>query len=95
MSTIPASVRAAGDDRIRRVWWESTRLWAGASIAAMWTAVLVTAVAGPDFVSESGGSRTVIPSVILVAICAMVATMTVARIALRDGGGSAGDAPTG
>jgi hypothetical protein len=65
------------------VWWASTRLWAGVSIVAMWTAVLFVGVFAPDFVSASAADRVTIPSVVPVAICAMIGTITVAHAALR------------
>jgi hypothetical protein len=49
----------------------------------MWTAVLFVGVFGPDFVSSSPTDRTTIPSVVFVAVCAMIGTITVAHAALR------------
>jgi hypothetical protein len=59
-------------------------LWASIAISTMWLAVLVVGVWGPDFVSRSpGGSETIIPSAILVAPFAFLATRSVSRYAFR------------
>jgi hypothetical protein len=76
---------SASSGRSASAWWASTRAWAGISIVAMWTAVLFVGVFGPDFVSASATDRTAIPSVVLVAVCAMVGTITVTHAALRGG----------
>jgi hypothetical protein len=54
---------------------------ASLAISVMWLAVLFDAVFGPDFVSASSGSTTRIPSGIIVAILATLATRAVARYA--------------
>ena len=81
----PVAATSESSGRAPAAWWASTRLWAGISIVAMWTAVLFVGVFGPDFVTASPTDRTTIPSVVLVAICAMVGTITVAHAALRGG----------
>jgi hypothetical protein len=64
----------------RSVWLDARDLWAALAIVAIWLAVLFAAVFGPDFVSTSaGGNNTVIPSGLGVAICALFATMSVAK----------------
>jgi hypothetical protein len=90
MTSVPITHQNADapSEPVRRspsAWWASTRLWAGISIVAMWTAVLFVGVFGSDFVSASTTDRTTIPSVVLVAICAMVGTITVVHAALRGG----------
>ena len=54
-------------------------MWASLAIAVIWLAVLFDAIFGPDFVSSSGGSTTRIPSAVLVAVFAYLATRVVAR----------------
>jgi hypothetical protein len=56
-------------------------MWAALAIAAMWLAVLFTAVFAPDFVSTSGGGTTTtrIPSGIPVALFAYLGTVAVAK----------------
>jgi hypothetical protein len=90
MSSIPISqpAEAAAPARLVRsssAWWASTRVWGGISIVAMWIAVLFVGVYAPDFESGSVTDHTTIPSVVFVAICAMVGTITVAHAALRGG----------
>jgi hypothetical protein len=76
------------NQREARAWWESAQLWAGLSIVSMWLAVLFVGIFGPDFTSSSNtasvdGTQTTVPSVIAVAICALLATLAVAHAALR------------
>jgi hypothetical protein len=59
--------------------------WAGASIIAIWLAVLVVGVAGPDFRSTgSRGGTTEVPVVWGVALFAAIATVAVALRGFRD-----------
>ena len=63
------------DDRTRE-------RWASVAIAAIWLAVLFTAVFAPNFVSsDAAGNSTTVPSVIPVAIFAWLATSGVAKVA--------------
>lgn len=54
-------------------------MWASLAIAVMWLAVLFDAVFGPDIVSTNAGTLTRIPSAIVVALLAYLATRVVAR----------------
>jgi len=58
-------------------------VWASLAIFAMWIAVAVSAVWGPDFVSSngSGTNSTTIPSGIAVAVFACIGTWAVAKYA--------------
>lgn len=60
-------------------------MWASLAIAVMWLAVLFDAVFGPDIVTtSSGGSDTArIPSAIVVALFAFLATRSVAKYGFR------------
>jgi hypothetical protein len=51
-------------------------LFATIAIVGIWLAVLFVGVFGPDIVSNDGSH---VPAVVVVAICAMVATIPVAR----------------
>ncbi len=62
--------------RPRRTWLQSPPLWAGVSIVAIWIAVLFVGLFGDDIAGSDGSS---VPSVIVVAICAVIATAFVAR----------------
>jgi hypothetical protein len=72
----------------RRTWSEQLLVretWASIAIFAMWVAVCVTSVWGPDFVSTTpGGSTTTIPSGIAVALFATIGTWAVAKHGLRQ-----------
>jgi hypothetical protein len=60
-------------------------MWASLAIAAMWVAVFVTAIWGPDaqFHSVDGSSST-IPSAIFVTVFAFLGTWIVARYGFRQ-----------
>lgn len=78
------------DERVARAWWESTQIWGGLSIISMWLAVLFVGIFGPDLTSSSNnasvnGTQTTVPSVIVVAICALLATIGVTHAAFRRG----------
>ena len=61
-------------------------MWAALAISVMWIAVLFSAVSGPDFVSTSSdGNRTAIPSAIVVALFAFLATRAVAKYGFGHG----------
>lgn len=62
-----------------------TEMWASLAIITIWLAVLFDAVWGPDFVSTNGSTTTTIPSVIVVAFFALLATPKVARYGFRHG----------
>jgi hypothetical protein len=64
----------------RPAWIDARDMWASLTIVAIWLAVAVSAAFGPDFQSfDVAGNRTTIPSVIVVALFAMFATMSVAK----------------
>jgi hypothetical protein len=54
-------------------------MWASLAISVMWLAVLFDAIYGPDIVSNNVTSTTRIPSAIVVALFAYLATRVVAR----------------
>jgi Mg/Co/Ni transporter MgtE len=57
-------------------------MWAGLAIAVIWLAVLFAAVFGPDIVSSSTGgtsTTTTVPSAVVVALFAWLATRVVAK----------------
>lgn len=73
----------------RPQWMEALRipqLWAGITISVMWIAVALASVYGGDFVSTngSGTNSTTIPSGIVVALFATLATGSLAKRAFRD-----------
>jgi hypothetical protein len=56
-------------------------MWASLAIIVMWLAVLFDAIFGPDIVATSGtaATHTVVPSAVVVALFAFLATWVVAR----------------
>ncbi len=89
MSTAPLPLSAGGrPEHLTRTWWGSTQIWAGLSTVSMWLAVLFVGIFGPDFTTTTNNASTnttstTIPSVIPVAICALLATIAVAHAAFR------------
>ena len=67
----------------RQPWYLRLRvpeMWASLAIAVIWLAVLFDAVFGPDIVtSDSSGNGARIPSAVVVALFAYLATRVVAR----------------
>jgi hypothetical protein len=64
----------------RRTWMDAREMWASLVIVSIWLAVAISAAFAPDLQSfDVSGSRTTIPSGIVVALFAMFATMSVAK----------------
>jgi ABC-type nickel/cobalt efflux system permease component RcnA len=61
-----------------------SEMWTSLAIAVIWIVVLVDALFGPDIVSSSAGSFARIPSAVVVAFFAWLATWVIARNASRD-----------
>ena len=64
----------------------TSEMWGAIAIASMWLAVLFTSIYGHDLVSVNGGgtnSMTTIPSGLVVAFFAFLATVVVAKRAFR------------
>lgn len=80
MSTVPVpSPQIERRDRSMPAWLESTPLWAGLSIIVIWMAVLFVGVFGGDIVSSSAASGATVPTVVVVAFFAFLATASVAK----------------
>lgn len=59
-------------------------MWASLAIAVMWLAVLFDAIYGPDIVTRgAGGDSSTVPSAVVVALFAFLATWAVARYGFR------------
>lgn len=70
----------------------SGALWGGLALVAMWLAVLFVGVFGGDIVSSSpGGSTSSVPVVVVVAIAAVLGTVSVGRWAFGSGRADEGD----
>ena len=81
MATISHEPNRAG-----RRWVEILipEMWASLAISVIWLSVLFDAIFGPDLVSSTPGSTSsVIPSVIIVAPFACLATWVVAKYGFR------------
>ena len=70
---------AAPDRRARRSRLLVPEMWTALAISVIWLVVLVAALFGPDLVSSSPASFTRIPSAIIIAFFAWLATWVVAR----------------
>lgn len=87
MSTISHEPSRAVEDRKR---WSLQLLvpemWATLAIVVMWLAVLFSAIFGPNIVNTSaGGDTSSVPSAVVVALFAFLATWVVARYGFRHG----------
>jgi hypothetical protein len=77
ISQEPSGVRAE-----RRTWSKRLlvpEMWASLAISVMWLAVLFDALFGPDIVSNNATSTTRVPSAVVVALFAYLATRVTAR----------------
>jgi hypothetical protein len=75
--------------RERPQWAELLRIremWAALAIITMWLAVLFDGVYGPSIVSSNGAgtNSSTVPSAIVVALFALLGTVSVARYGFRD-----------
>jgi ABC-type nickel/cobalt efflux system permease component RcnA len=61
-----------------------SEMWTSLAIAVIWIVVLAVALFGPDIVSSSPGSYARVPSAVVVALFAWLATWVIARHAFRD-----------
>jgi hypothetical protein len=85
MSTIPHEPSGVVQQKNR---WSLQLLvpemWAALAIVVMWLAVLFSAVFGPNIVNTSaGGDTSSVPSAVVVALFAFLATWVVARYGFR------------
>lgn len=73
--------------RETRTWWAQLfvpELWAFLAIAVIWLSVLFTAVYGSDIrTSSAGGDQSVVPTVVVVALFAFLATWAIAAHGFR------------
>jgi hypothetical protein len=85
MSTI--SHEPSVDAREKRGWSLQLlvpEMWASLAIVVMWLAVLFDAVFGPDIITSSaGGDHSIVPSAVVVALFAFLATWVVAKYGFR------------
>ena len=80
---IPSEHRRRFDLSVAR----QREVWASLAITAIWLAVLFASVFGPDIVTVQGGATgnvSRVPSGVVVALFATIATWAVARYAFRE-----------
>ncbi len=80
----------SSDDRPRRERRTSrlvvSETWTALTISVIWVVVLLDALFGPDIVTNTAGATsTTIPSAVVVAFFAYLATLVVARHGFGDG----------
>ena len=86
MSSTHIPVLSAGAERRGELWWQSTQIWGAVSIVSMWLATLFVGIYGKDIVSSSADSGVTVPSVAVVAICAVIGTVSIAHAVFGRGG---------
>jgi hypothetical protein len=85
MSTMSHEPRVAPEGRAWSLQLRVPEMWASLAIVVMWLSVLFDALFGPDIVVTTHvGDRTVVPSAVIVALFAFLATWVVARYGFRQ-----------
>jgi hypothetical protein len=75
----PPASDARSEGRTRQIRSDLPTMWTSLAISVIWVVVLVDALFGPDIVSSSAGSFARVPSAIVLAFFAWLATWVVAR----------------
>ena len=85
MTTIPHEhMPAVQEKQPGRVQLLVREMWAALAIVVMWLAVLFAAIFGPSIVNTTaGGDTSSVPSAVVVALFAFLATWPVARYGFR------------
>ena len=90
MTTVSSQASdATAESRGRRMRFVVPEMWTSMAIGVIWLVVLVDALFGPDIVSSNAGGFARVPSAIVLAFFAWLATWVVARHGFR---GSRSDA---
>ena len=80
MATVsPPASNAPAEGRARRMRSDLPTMWTSLAISVIWIVVLIDALFGPDIVSTSAASFARVPSAIVLAFFAWLATWVVAR----------------
>ena len=91
MASVPSQMSdASSESRGRRPRWLVPEMWAALAVGVIWLVVLVDALFGPDIVSSNAGTFTRIPSAIVLALFAWLATRVIARHGFDRRGEDAG-----
>ena len=83
MTTVPVPIEAPQERRNRFEGLELRHAYTAFAIASMWIAVLFTCVFGPDIVTSTVTDHAVVPSGVVVALFAFLATVPVAVFGFR------------
>ena len=70
---------ATSESRGRRMRLVVPEMWAALAVAVIWLVVLAVALFGPEIVSSNPGTFTRIPSAVVLAFFAWLATWVIAR----------------
>ena len=81
MTTVPVPIEAPQEHRFEGL--ELRHAYTAFAIASMWIAVLFTCVFGPDIVTSTVTDHAVVPSGVVVALFAFLATVPVAVFGFR------------
>ena len=75
----PHSSHALAQSRGRRARFLVPEMWAALAVGVIWLVVLVDALFGPDIVSSNAATFTRVPSAVVLAFFAWLATWVIAR----------------
>jgi hypothetical protein len=84
MTTAPVPVEAPQERRTRFEVLELRHAYTAFAIAAIWIAVALTTVFAPDIESTTVTDHTIVPSGVVVALFAFLATVPVAVFGFRE-----------
>ena len=79
MASVPVPAPEASKRSEKPSRFRVPEMWPSLAICAVWLVVLVDAVFGPDIVSTSAGTLTRIPSSVILAFFAWLATRVIAK----------------
>jgi sterol desaturase/sphingolipid hydroxylase (fatty acid hydroxylase superfamily) len=84
MTTISEEPARVASDKRKWTQFLVAEMWTSLAISVIWLTVLLAALFGPDIVTTSaGGDSSVVPSAVVVAIFAFLATWVVAKHGFR------------
>jgi hypothetical protein len=83
MTTISSETSGSRESRTRL---GVPEMWTSLAISVIWIVVLADALFGPDIITSSAGGFARVPSAVVVAFFAWLATWVIARHGFRDRG---------
>jgi hypothetical protein len=75
----PEGLASTAEGRARRALFSVREMWAALAVGVIWLAVLVDALFGPDIVTSNASGYARIPSAVVLAFFAFLATWVIAR----------------